>query len=108
MTLILVLIFYKQLIQAINTLKPTYYVICTDSNAHSSVWFGRGETILDFISQNNLIIANTNENEPTFRSTNGESSIDLTLHNLSMNYALDYISCTGSYRTSTHIQIINI
>ncbi len=71
---------------AIDSLKPNYYIIGVDSNSHSRVWFDRrddkrGQQILNFISENNLIILNTNENSPTFDSHQGNSSIDLTIIN---------------------------
>ena len=77
---------------AINNIKVDYFVISVDSNAHSRVWFdlnndNRGEEILDFISENNLILLNNNKNIPTFETIRGQtvckSSIDLTL--ISMN-----------------------
>jgi hypothetical protein len=60
------------------------YVISIDSNAHSEVWFDRrnderGDHLLNFISQNNMILLNNNESEPTFDSDRGQSTIDLTL-----------------------------
>ncbi len=73
---------------AINTINPQNLI---DSNAHSENWFScsddtRGETLNQFISSENLIIHNNNENTPTFYTIRNEtiyqSAIDLTLTNL--------------------------
>lgn len=72
----------------IESLNIRYYVISIDSNSHSSVWFDnnndyRGDQINEFIAQNNLILLN-NENTPTFETSRGSSSIDLTLVSFSL------------------------
>ncbi len=69
---------------AIQTLKPNFYIISVDSNAHSNVWFDRrndrrGHILSEFISKHRLIILNNNKNSPTFEINDRKSSIDLTL-----------------------------
>jgi hypothetical protein len=71
----------KNIQTVIDKIKPNYYLIAMDSNAHSNVWFDRrnderGHEILQFIAKNNLILLNNNEEEPTFDSSRGQSSID--------------------------------
>jgi hypothetical protein len=72
------------------------YIISIDSNAHSEVWFDRrnderGDHLLNFISQNNMVLLNNNESEPTFDSDRGHSSIDLTLISFNLiNSATDW------------------
>ncbi len=77
----------KNIQTAIDKIKPNYYLIAMDSNAHSNVWYDRrnderGHEILEFIAKNDLILLNNNEEEPTFDSSRGQSSIDLTLINI--------------------------
>jgi hypothetical protein len=72
---------------AINVLKPNYYIICCDFNAHSRVWFNnrddqRGEQINDFIAENNLILLNEESYGPTYECTTGSSTIYLTFINI--------------------------
>ncbi len=59
-------------------------LVSMDSNSHSNVWFDkncdkRAEEVLDFVSNNDLIILNNNENKPTFDNIRSQSSIDLTM-----------------------------
>jgi len=70
----------------LNEVSPQEIVICSDTNAKSKVWFSptnslRGEDLLEFVIQNNLIILN-NCKTPTFLSPSGQSNIDLTLVNV--------------------------
>ena len=67
-------------------------IIGTDSNSRHTLWRDkltnmRGRKLLDFISTHSLNIANKG-NDPTFRSKQGSSLIDLTLYN---NFATDLI-----------------
>lgn len=71
--------------------KPQNCIIGMDSNAKSKIWFSdcednRGELIEDFISQNDLLVLNNNENMPTFHTIRGdviaESFIDITIANV--------------------------
>jgi hypothetical protein len=60
-----------------------------DSNSHSNVWFDknndyRGDLINIFIAQNNLILLNNNKNVPTFETSRGNSSIDLTIASIDL------------------------
>jgi hypothetical protein len=92
---------------AINTLKPTYYIICADSNAHSHVWFDshndeRGDILLDFISKNNNLIVNNNETSPMFESKNGKSSIDITLTSIALNNYINQWFIDESESLSDH------
>ncbi len=77
---------------AFNKIKPKNIIISIDSNAHSMNWFnssedGRGVILNDFLAQNNLILHNNNEQNPTFYAIRNNqifrSSIDLTISNLS-------------------------
>jgi len=72
-------------------LKPNNLIISMDTNAHSRNWFNnsedaRGDTLNDFLAQNNLILHNDNEGNPTFHTIrNGrvyQSSIDLTISDI--------------------------
>ncbi len=76
----------KHIQTTIDKIKPTYYLIAIDSNAHSNTWYDRkndlrGYQLIDFIANNNILILNNNINNPTFVSHRGQSSIDLTLIN---------------------------
>ena len=67
-------------------------IIGTDSNSRHTLWRDkltnmRGRKLLDFISTHSLNIANKG-NDPTFRSKQGISLIDLTLYEI---YASDLI-----------------
>jgi hypothetical protein len=66
-------------------LKPNFYIIGCDSNAHSILWNSpntdlRGRLLNDFINCKNLFLLN-NGFKPTFWRETGESIIDLTLCN---------------------------
>ncbi|KAF2888605.1 hypothetical protein ILUMI_17569 [Ignelater luminosus] len=55
-----------------------------DFNAKATVWHNpqtdvRGDAVLEFLPQEDLICINRPNNPPTFRSLNGESNIDLTI-----------------------------
>jgi hypothetical protein len=70
-------------------LKPKNLIISIDSNAKSKVWFNnkdnsRGQSIIDFINQNNLFILNDNNCQrlTTYYTTRGMSNIDLTITDL--------------------------
>ncbi len=70
--------------RAIEKLKLKSIIISIDSNSHSEVWFDRnnderGEKVLDFVCNKNLVVLNNNENTPTFDNGRGQSSIDLTI-----------------------------
>ena len=57
--------------------------ICTDSNAHSTLWFNnftnnKGEDLEDILLRYNLTIANTEDYGPTFDSGRGKSHINFT------------------------------
>jgi hypothetical protein len=74
----------KHIQSAIETLDLRSYLITMDSNSHSEVWYDRrndirGETVIDFMTKNNLILLNNNNTSPTFDNIRGQSSIDLTL-----------------------------
>lgn len=69
----------------INILKPQYLIMGGDTNAKSILWNSkhnnrRGDQIIEFTFQNNLIILNDSK-IPTYSSTNGQSHIDLTFAN---------------------------
>jgi hypothetical protein len=70
--------------EVILVLKPEYLIICTDSNAKSKVWFNnrdddRGNQLIQFLSELNLIVLNDDPNSPTFQTNRGQSFIDLTI-----------------------------
>ncbi len=74
---------------AIDSINVNNLVICMDSNSHSTEWYDhkndlRGSTVCDFISSNNMIILNNNENSPTFDNIRGKSSIDITISSHSL------------------------
>ena len=57
--------------------------ICTDSNAHSTLWFNnftenKGEDLEDILLRYNLTIANIEDYSPTFDNGRGKSHIDIT------------------------------
>ena len=57
--------------------------ICTDSNAHSTLWFNnftdyKGEDLEDILLRYNLTIANIEDYGPTLDSGRGKSHIDVT------------------------------
>jgi len=71
--------------------KPQNCIIGMDSNAKSKIWFrnsedNRGQLLEDFISQNDLLVLNNNEDIPTFHTFRGdviaESYIDITIANV--------------------------
>jgi hypothetical protein len=70
---------------AINEIRPKNLIICSDTNAKSKLWFSktnnrRGQEVIDFMVNNDLLIMNNSE-IPTFMASFGESSIDLTFIN---------------------------
>jgi hypothetical protein len=78
----------NELQNVLNNIRSDGHIIAIDSNAHSRVWFNRnddqrGNEINDFIAQNNLILINNNSECPTYETTGGKSTIDLTFASLS-------------------------
>ena len=73
----------KEQLEDLNKQLLNHKIILTDSNAHHTLWGSprddaRGRTIVEFTTDNNLIILN--RDEPTFISANGvPSHIDLTI-----------------------------
>lgn len=73
----------------IKKLKSCQILMAGDFNARHSLWGDRltdqkGEDLVDFILINDFDIINPDDSPPTFESTRGKTSIDLTLssHNL--------------------------
>jgi hypothetical protein len=82
-----------------------------DSNAHSRIWYNnyddnRGDIINEFIAQNNLIILNNNINCPTFETSRGQSSIDLTLASLSLTTKISNWKVSEEDSLSDHKYIL--
>jgi hypothetical protein len=95
---------------ALNILKPKNLIICMDSNAKSKVLFNksdnnRGQSLIDFINQNNLFIINNNDNSQltTYFTTTGVSNIDLTIIDLnSIQFVNNWRICDDLNSMSDH------
>jgi hypothetical protein len=97
----------SQLQTAIDVIKPNYFIVTSDTNVHSHMWFDshndqRGEQLETFIAQNNLFIINNNEETPTFQTLRGKSSIDITLTNMSLCGAIKNWSVLDIESVSDH------
>jgi hypothetical protein len=71
---------------SIQSLKPKNLLIFIDSNAESKVWYNikddeRGNKLIEFLSELNLVILNDNPNVSSYYTTRGQSFIDLTIIN---------------------------
>jgi hypothetical protein len=79
--------------ESIHEIIPKMLIISSDTNAKSKLWFSsinnrRGDEIIEFVTNNNLLIMN-NSNTPTFQSSFGSSSIDLTIVNSNVHQLID-------------------
>jgi hypothetical protein len=63
---------------AINSINKFYVIFSADTNSHSNVWFDsrndrRGEEVLEFMAENDLILLNDNRYIPTFETIRGQT-----------------------------------
>ena len=101
--------YFEKMVDYFNSINANA-VFCIDTNSHSYLWNSRdenerGEKLTDFILSSNLIVLNEGST-PTWKTSRGESIIDVTLGLGNIERVKSWVVDTENFNFSDHRTIV--